>query len=179
MELIAPVRGGTPRVLHAVQFALRAHHEQYRKYTHEPYVTHVLNVAAGVALHTDDADIIAAALLHDVLEDTATTSEDLLLVFGPRVTRLVLELTDVYTTKAYPELNRGERKRREAERLAGITADAQLIKAFDMMDNLRGTREHDPGFHRVYLAEKQAIIRGLRDLPTPVRLELFEYAELT
>ena len=65
-----------------------------------------------------------------------------------------LQVTDVFTHEAYPELNRKIRKGMEADRLATISDDAKLVKLADMIDNTSSITEHDPGFAKLYLAEK-------------------------
>src|SRR5688572_25955060 len=68
---------------------------QVRKYTGEPYTVHLANVAGILSEVTSDPEIIAAGLLHDTLEDTDLSEETILAEFGPRVLRLVKEVTDV------------------------------------------------------------------------------------
>ena len=99
-----------------------------------------------------------AALLHDTIEDTDTTYGRLWEVFGPDVAGLVQELTDVYTHEAYPNANRATRKSSEAQRLAGISREAKLIKWCDLADNTKTIVQHDPGFAKVYLHEKADLI---------------------
>ena len=146
----------------AKQFAIEAHGSigQVRKYTGEPYHVHVLTVAELVATKTQDEEILAAACLHDVLEDVAPSKpeygqEAIRREFGERVLSLVLELTDIYTKENYPELNRKKRKQLEAERLAQSSEDAKLIKRADLFDNnksLMGT-----SFEKVWLQEKEVL----------------------
>ena len=145
----------------ALRFAIRAHGDQKRKYTGDPYVTHCIAVADLVAKRTDDEEIVAAALLHDTLEDTAATYDDLKSEFGSRVASIVLELTDEYTKERYPDLNRKKRKSLEAERLGGVSDDAKLVKVCDLTDNTSSIVEHDPKFASVYLVEKAAVLRAL------------------
>jgi len=169
------VPGDIALVLRAVAFAATAHGNQRRKYTDEPYLNHLLSVGHGVAQRTMDPHIIAAAVLHDVLEDTDTHPAQLKREFSERVAALVLELTDVYTHEAYPGVNRKERKRMEAERMARVSPEAQLIKAYDLMDNTRSITEHDPGFAKVYLAEKRAVLSHMDKLDAHERALLSPY----
>src|SRR5271166_4137098 len=76
-------------------FAMCAHRNQRRKYEDAPYVVHCERVARIVTEYTDDAEVIAAAMMHDVLEDTDVTAEEMRRVFGDQITDLVLEVTDV------------------------------------------------------------------------------------
>lgn len=146
----------------AKMFAVEAHASigQVRKYTGEPYHVHVHAVAELVATKTNDEEILAAACLHDILEDVAPTmpqygTETIRKEFGDRVLSLVIELTDIFTKENYPDLNRKKRKQAEAERLAGVSEDAKLIKRADLFDNnksISGT-----SFNKVWLEEKAVL----------------------
>ena len=146
-------------VQYAVEYATNAHGEQKRKYTGQPYITHCIAVAETVARVTDDAEIIAAAVLHDTIEDTATTFDDILLTFGPRVARLVMEVTDASTFK---DGNRAARKLIDLQRLAKSSADGATIKLADIIDNSKDILAHDPNFAKVYLREKAASLAVLQ-----------------
>ena len=73
----------------AAEFAVRAHEGTVRKGSRMPYITHPLEVAMIVSLMTDDKGLIAAAYLHDVVEDAGVTYEELEQEFGTRVSELV------------------------------------------------------------------------------------------
>ena len=75
---------------HAIIFATKAHSGTTRKGTNVPYIVHPIEAAAIVSAMTDDEEVIAAAVLHDVIEDTEATREDLLARFGRRITDLVM-----------------------------------------------------------------------------------------
>jgi (p)ppGpp synthase/HD superfamily hydrolase len=75
-------------------FAMCAHRNQRRKYEDAPYVVHCERVARTVAEYSDDPNVIAAAFMHDVLEDTDVTAEEMRRVFGDIITDLVMEVTD-------------------------------------------------------------------------------------
>jgi GTP diphosphokinase / guanosine-3',5'-bis(diphosphate) 3'-diphosphatase len=83
----------------AEQYAAEAHRTQVRKYRPEPYFKHLRNVALLVAQFKGDENQIAAAWLHDTVEDTATTLQQLEDLFDPDIRKLVEELTDVYKLK--------------------------------------------------------------------------------
>jgi guanosine-3',5'-bis(diphosphate) 3'-pyrophosphohydrolase len=143
-------------------FAVEAHTSigQVRKYTGEPYHTHVLRVAELVSTRTQDQEVLAAACLHDVLEDVEPLKpeygrERILREFGQRVLDLVVELTDIYTKENHPDKNRKTRKRLEAERLAGISEEAKLIKRADLHDN--GSSFHGTSFEKTWLEEKKLL----------------------
>lgn len=144
---------------HAQAYATGAHGDQKRKYTGADYVTHCIAVAEIVATVTDDAEIIAAALLHDTIEDTPASFTDILLAFGPRVASLVLEVTDASKPA---DGNRAVRKEIDRMHLARSSAAGATIKLADMIDNTRDIWTHDEGFAKVYLREKMALLPLLR-----------------
>jgi (p)ppGpp synthase/HD superfamily hydrolase len=138
--------------------AAKAHSGQPRKYTKSDYIEHPRAVAALVRTVPHTPAMIAAALLHDVLEDTDVTEDELRAAVGAEVTGLVKELTDQVPLSAG---NRALRKRSEAERLARSSAAAQTIKLADLIDNVKSIAAHDPGFARVYLSEKDTLLHLL------------------
>lgn len=146
-------------IRHAALFSRAAHQAvgQRRKYTDEPYWQHPVDVAEMVAaVGSATAEMIAAAYLHDVLEDTAVTALDIEECFGQRVTLLVLELTNQFSN---PEIgNRAHRKALERDRLAQVSPQAQTIKYADLIDNTGSIVARDHGFALVYLAEKRQLL---------------------
>jgi (p)ppGpp synthase/HD superfamily hydrolase len=151
-------------VYKAQAFAHAAHDstKQVRKYSGLPYWVHTDEVAEIVSSVTNDPEIIAAAHLHDVLEDVNIppyTAEDILNQFGRRVLSFVEDLTDVYVKENYPDFNRSQRKELESIRLSKIRPDSQTIKYCDFLSNTADIISNDPGFAKVYLREKQAILR--------------------
>jgi (p)ppGpp synthase/HD superfamily hydrolase len=141
----------------ATAFAMRKHAGQSRKYSDEPYMVHLLAVAELVSSIGASDKVVAAAILHDTLEDTATTVEELEREFGPEIASLVIEVTDVYVSGA-GHGNRAERKAKERERLASVSANAQTIKVADLIDNTGSIVERDPDFAKLYLTEKAALL---------------------
>ncbi|KAA0012014.1 bifunctional (p)ppGpp synthetase/guanosine-3',5'-bis(diphosphate) 3'-pyrophosphohydrolase [Billgrantia pellis] len=143
----------------AALFSRAAHQAvgQRRKYTGESYWHHPVAVAERVsAVETATVEMIAAAHLHDVLEDTAVTALDIEACFGERVAVLVLELTDQFVD---PEIgNRAHRKALERDRLAQVSPEAQTIKYADLIDNTYSIVARARGFARVYLAEKRRLL---------------------
>jgi (p)ppGpp synthase/HD superfamily hydrolase len=148
-------------IARARRFADIAHATQKRKYTAQPYFTHVDAVARAIQASGGDEAMVAAAYLHDTLEDTATTYSELVAEFGTEVADLVKELTDVYTPLTHPGLNRKARKALEVQRLAKVSDRAKLIKRADMADNTSSIEQHDPKFARVYNAEKAELLKVL------------------
>ena len=150
----------------AEQFAVRAHDsiKQVRKYTGDPYWTHTRRVAQIVSSVIDDLEAIAAAHLHDVLEDVAPVNpefseETIRAEFGDRVLNIVKDLTDEYIPENYPKMNRNERKAAEAQRLSRIAPISQTIKYADLIDNTADIVKHDLKFARTYLREKSNILK--------------------
>lgn len=146
-------------VLRATHFARWKHAGQVRRYTGEPYADHVVAVAEAVANTGASPEVVAAALLHDTLEDTETTAAELVEAFGYRIADLVVELTDQFTDLRYG--NRAARKGKERDRLAKVSAEAQTIKVADLIDNTGTIAAHDPRFAKVYLEEKRALLEVL------------------
>ena len=148
----------------ALVFATRAHAAigQTRKFTDEPYIVHPIEVMMLVRSAGGSEAMQAAALLHDVIEDTPVSAEALGAEFGEEVLGLVLELT----APDHPG-DRAARKAAECERLAGISAEAQTIKLADVISNCRTVAERDADFAAVYLPEKAAVLAVLtRGSPT-------------
>tara|TARA_R110002126_G_C10172123_1_gene473973 strand:+ start:42 stop:548 length:507 start_codon:yes stop_codon:yes gene_type:complete len=150
-----------------LDFAEAAHRSQKRKYTGEDYIEHPIAVAKRVKNDYGNQNMVCAALLHDVLEDTAVEHDQLrtflyktmnIPVNAEVVLQLVVELTDVYTKEAFPYLNRKERKCREAFRLRDVSRNAQRIKRADIRDNSVSINEHDPKFAEVFNREKDFIM---------------------
>lgn len=147
----------TDIVTRARVFATAAHAavSQLRKYTFEPYIVHPTEVAAMVMNHGGTDAMVAAAWLHDVVEDTGVTLELIRSEFGSEVADLVGWLTDV----SRPDHgNRAARKAVDRAHTAAAPAEAQSIKLCDLISNTRSIVAHDPEFARVYLAEKRELL---------------------
>lgn len=168
------------KILEAALFAAKKHTHQRRKNIEDtPYINHPLEVAhllssvGGVA----DEDILAAALLHDTLEDTATRPEEIESQFGTVVLGYVLELTD---NKSLPS---PERKKLQIEHAGSLSDGATLIKIADRIANLRSVATEPPRWWPVkrqiqYFEWSLRVVRNLRELNKPL-LTLFmqEYGE--
>ena len=138
-------------------FATAAHAAvaQLRKYTNEPYIVHPAEVASIVESVTSNPEMLAAAWLHDVVEDTGVTNETIRAEFGDRIAELVGWLTDV----SRPEQgNRATRKAIDRAHSAAAPAGAQTIKYADLISNTRSIMEHDEAFAKTYLAEKRLLL---------------------
>ena len=146
----------------ALLFATAAHAAvgQVRKYTGEPYIVHPIEVAGlveSVSGHT--VEMVAAAYLHDTIEDTQVTIDIIVQEFGTEIANLVLWLTKVGEAE---HGNRAARKELDREYLAQAPADAQTVKLADLIANTRSIVEHDPKFAEVYLREKLALLQVLK-----------------
>jgi guanosine-3',5'-bis(diphosphate) 3'-pyrophosphohydrolase len=156
-------------ILQKVQdFARLAHGTQQRKFADEPYIHHPVRVMETCRAYTQHIPILAAALLHDVLEDTATTKEQIQEFLSgimdnrsvAETLQLVTALTDIYTKQQYPQWNRRKRKTKEAERLAATSGDAQTIKYADIIDNT-DIAYADTDFAPRFLNECRALLQKM------------------
>ncbi len=138
-----------------LKFATLAHIDQKRKYTGDPYIVHPIAVSEIVKTveHTDE--MVAAALLHDVVEDTDVTIEQVEAKFGYKVAELVGWLTDVSKPE---DGNRKTRKALDREHSAQAPAEAQTIKVADLIHNTDSIERHDPSFWKIYKQEKIALL---------------------
>ena len=143
----------------AEQFAQQAHKDHKRKYTGDPYYVHLDEVRRIVKAAGGSENMQAAALLHDTVEDTNVTSQDIMQEFGPAIAKLVVELTDISKPE---DGNRATRKAMDRDKLAGASADAQTIKYADLISNGRDIGVNDPKFAKVYHKEKAELLRVMR-----------------
>ena len=146
----------------ARRFAFEAHNAigQRRKYTDEPYTVHLEAVAELVESAGGDDEMIAAAYLHDIVEDTETSIEDIESLFGSDVAYLVDHLTDVSSPG---DGNRAERKALDRAHTAKGDARVQTIKLADIIHNCQTVADCDPEFAKVYLEEKRKLLEVLQD----------------
>lgn len=152
-----------------IVFADKSHGEQMRRYEPDRYIVHPVRVMETCKEYTDDITVLAAALLHDVLEDTPVTKEELYTFLTTLMTEdqanktihLVEELTDVYIKSDYPQLNRRKRKNKEADRLEKTSAEAQTIKYADIIDNAPEIAEKDVDFAKRFLPEYRALLKRI------------------
>jgi len=128
-------------LLKALAFAAHKHRDQRRKDRHaSPYINHPIALAEFLASEGGVADIrvLAAALLHDTIEDTRTTAEELRRAFGRKVSAIVVEVTDD------KRLHKRTRKRLQVEHAANLSRGAKLVKLADKTCNLRDIRTRPP-----------------------------------
>ena len=128
----------------ALQFALIAHRGQTRKGSNAPYLLHPMEAATIVASMTDNEEVIAAALLHDTVEDTDTTIEEIEEEFGPYITKLVASETED-KRKDRPESETWKERKAESLKVLMETDDLNIKKLWlgDKLSNMRA-------FYRLY-----------------------------
>ena len=132
---------GLGPILQALEFAALKHRDQRRKDAQaSPYINHPIALANVLVREggVTDPVVIAAALLHDTLEDTQTTSAELRETFGDRIAGIVEEVTDD------KNLLKAERKRLQVEHAAHISREAKLVKLADKICNVRDVAVHPP-----------------------------------
>ena len=152
------------RILTAARFATQRHRSQRRKGAdRRPYIEHPIDVATTLATigGVTDADVLMAALLHDTVEDTDTTFDELESHFGARVAALVAELTD---DKSLPP---ARRKELQIEHAPHLSAEAKLLKLGDKICNVRDVTSNPPvdwslERRRWYFDWSRTVIDGLR-----------------
>ena len=172
-------------VSRAEAFAVKMHAGMVRKGTDIPYIVHPREAAQIVASITDDEQVIAAALLHDVMEDCGVTEEELSASFGPRVAFLVREETQPQTGD--PCRTWDCRKQAAIERLARACRDTKIVALGDKLSNMRANRrdydaygealflrfhQHDKGRHAWYYRSCAQMLRDeLGETPAFAELE--------
>jgi hypothetical protein len=143
----------------AREFATTKHIDHKRKYTGAPYTDHLAAVANTVQSVPHTPEMVAAAWLHDTVEDTNTAFAEIREHFGNTIANLVEMLTDVSIPA---DGNRAARKKKDREHLAQACPEAQTIKLADMLDNLHDIQNHDPMFAETYTAEMRLLLPLLR-----------------
>ncbi len=155
---------GLRLVSEAAELAARRHAGQQRKgRDEEPYVNHLAEVAnlLSLACNGGDAELIAAGWLHDTMEDTDTTHDELAQRFGLRVAGLVEEVTDDMT------LPKSERRKVQVVEAPGKSAGAKQIKIADKISNIRARIFFEPSFEQQlelidYLGWAEQVVAGCR-----------------
>ena len=176
MENFTMEQSGMDVVRKAQVYAMAAHAAvgQKRKYTGEPYIVHPAEVAKIVAsVPGSTPDMVAAAWLHDVVEDTGCTFTDIHMAFGIDIATLVGWLTDVSKPE---DGNRAHRKAMDRAHSAAAPAAAQTVKLADLISNSRSIMQHDPEFARTYLAEKRMLLAVMTQGDAGLYAEASRYA---
>ena len=146
----------TAQLLQAIAFAAERHRDQRRKDADaSPYINHPIALAALLAQNgIDDLVVLQAAILHDTIEDTQTTYEELVAMFGKTVADVVMEVTDDKT------LVKAERKQAQVDHAPHKSREAALVKLADKTCNLRDVATSPP-----------------KDWPLERRREYFDWAK--
>ena len=165
---------GVSNLLHAIHFAAEKHRDQSRKgSTAAPYINHPIAVAEQLAAagFEQETGLLMAAVLHDVVEDTDTTEEELREVFGAQVAGIVREVTDDKTLK------RTQRREQVVAKIGETSREARLLKLSDLIANIGDLIHHPPNWNntqkREYLDWGEAVVANLRGTYGPLE-ERFE-----
>ena len=121
----------------AVLFAVRAHAGTERRGKGFPYIIHPMEAAEIVATITPDPELLAAAILHDTVEDTSVTVEDIRREFGDRIASLVAAESDIELAGQSEEESWHARKQAATDRLAAASHDAKIVAMGDKLSNMR------------------------------------------
>jgi len=141
---------GCQMLQEALQFAAMAHKGAFRKGSRVPYILHPMETAMTTLRMTGDVTLASAAALHDVIEDTSYTYEDILCRFGKHVADIVLEESENKRRDMTPEQSWKIRKEEGLERISKASRDAKVVALSDKLSNMRAT-------HRGYLQQKDTV----------------------
>ena len=121
----------------AIVFAVRAHAGTERRGKGFPYIVHPMEAVEIVATMTKDQELLAAAVLHDTVEDTDTTVEQIRTEFGDRIASLVASESDIVVDGVNEEDSWHARKQAAIDRLARASHDAKMVALGDKLSNMR------------------------------------------
>jgi myo-inositol-1(or 4)-monophosphatase len=121
----------------AILFAVKAHHNTERRGKGFPYIVHPMEAVEIVATITPDQELLAAAALHDTIEDTDVTVEQLRDEFGDRIAQLVHAESDQFTEGVSEEDSWHDRKQAAIDRLRDASHDAKIVAMGDKLSNMR------------------------------------------
>jgi len=139
----------------AKAFATDCHKSQTRKFDKKPYIVHPAAVADLVEQHGGSPEMIAAAWLHDVVEDCGVSVRDLIAEFGTTVSGLVWELTNP------KDLNKSKKAEYLIDKMNTMSSDALTIKLCDRINNVSDFKTAPQGFVKKYSQETKFILDGL------------------
>lgn len=171
----------------AVIYAVNAHAGTERRGKGFPYIVHPMEAVEIVATMTPDQELLAAAVLHDVVEDTNVTVEDLRKAFGDRIAHLVEEESDKFVEGVSEADSWHDRKQAAIDRLAAASREAKMVALGDKLSNMRAIWRDwmEKGdaiwniFHVTDPAEHEWHYRGLadslRELDDTVAFKEFEH----
>jgi (p)ppGpp synthase/HD superfamily hydrolase len=153
----------------AVLKAFKYHHNQQRKFCDEPYVYHCLRVGSLVGDYTNDEDLVIAGVLHDIVEDTEATLDDVRRWFGNDVANLVDELTN-----DLKQLRLMGKRNYMFEKFSNLSDGALIVKSLDRLDNLTGLINSTAPFKFIqrYVRETDYVLENLDRELLPVHKTL-------
>ena len=171
----------------AIMFAVKAHAGTERRGKGFPYIVHPMEAVSIVATITSDQEILAAAALHDTVEDTDVTIDQIRSEFGDRVASLVSTETDVVFDDRSEEDSWHDRKQAAIDRLAAVSRDAKIVAIGDKLSNMRAIARdefikgaalwkifhvHDPKEHEWHY---RGLANSLRELSDTFAFQEFEW----
>jgi len=167
-------------LIKAIDFAATKHRNQRRKDADaSPYINHPIALARVLVEEggVTDVDIVSAALLHDTIEDTQTTAEELAERFGSRIASIVVEVTDDKS------LSKQERKQLQIEHAPHLSEEAKLVKLADKISNVRDILTSPPADWSTqrkaeYIEWASKVVEGLRGV-NPRLEEIFDTLSVT
>lgn len=170
MTIFVPKIIWTERLVYAKGWFRDAHDsiKQVRKYTGEPYWVHTEWTMEKLAWLTNNENRLIGQLGHDFWEDVVTKNpnykaEQVLELFGEEAYTHMKDLTDVYTSEAFPQYNRATRKGLEVKRIALVPVMSKNGKLADLIHNTDSIVNHDANFARIYLLEKWNMLKVLQE----------------
>lgn len=170
----------------AIIFAVKAHAGTERRGKGFPYIVHPMEAVEIVATITPDQELLAAAALHDVVEDTEISADEIREEFGDRIANLVVAESDVFPEGVSEEESWRARKQAAIDRLAAAPRDAKIVAMGDKLSNMRAiARDYavkgdelwkifhapDPGDHEWHY---RGLANSLRDLKDTFAFKEFE-----
>lgn len=163
-----------------LDLAIRGHRGQFRKFSGIDYIVHPIEVAFEVNkfcirsnIKCDITEVMVnASIGHDLLEDTNVTEQEIEIVAGRDVLRLVKELTNPSKGST---LSRAERKKWDRDHLKNVSHEAKIIKLIDRTCNIRDMVEADDRFKMMYISESYLLLEALLDTDYDLELDL-QYA---
>ncbi len=126
----------TDRIFDAIEFAVKAHRGQFRKGSHVPYIVHPIGVSKLLIEAGCDEDVVIAGLLHDTLEDTPVTVQEIKLSFGAKIAGIVEGISEPDKKDTWEH-----RKTHTIETLKTAPLDNLLVECADKLDNIRAIRK--------------------------------------
>lgn len=148
-------------IMKTISFATLKHGSQTRKSTGHPFILHPLEVANYIVKigGVTSIEVVQAAILHDVLEDTKTSRQELLEEFGPNVLRIVEQVSDDRS------LSKSQRKRLQIEHASQISHEAKIVKLADKLHNLRDLIQRpiwDLSISQGYFVWSHAVVKAMK-----------------